>query len=217
MADKPVTHVTPRGVFRYPRLNVADTKFKEGGEYSVQLVLAQEAAEGLMQLVTEAHDDWYKRYAAEKKKAKAAPRKKADYPYIVEIDPETEQETGNVIFKFKMTASGISKKTGRPWSRRPAVFDAKGKPVDLDAVSIWGGSEGKVAFSMFEYESTPQQGAGISLKIEAVQLLKLVEGSTEREANDFGFEEEEGYSEEETTEETTGDADAETGEDTGDF
>jgi len=195
MTEKSGVNVTPRGVFRYPRLNSPDTRFRETGEYHVQLVLAKDDAEDLITLVTEAHDDWYKRYVLEKKQLKANPRKKAPYPFTVEVDPETGLETGNVIFKFKMSASGVSKRTGQVWTRRPVVFDSKGVPINLDKVMIKGGSEGRIAFSFYEYESTPQQGAGVSLKIEAVQILELVTGDGNRSAQDFGFQVEEGYTE----------------------
>lgn len=195
MPDKSTVHVTPRGVFRYPRLNSPDTRFRETGEYHVQLVLSKDDAEELINLITEAHDDWYKRYLLEKKQLKANPRKKAPYPFTVEVDPETGLETGNIIFKFKMSASGVSKRTGKIWTRRPIVFDSKGVPINLDKVMIRGGTEGRIAFSFFEYESTPQQGAGVSLKIEAVQILKLVSGDENKTAQDFGFRIEEGYTE----------------------
>lgn len=195
MAEKAI-HVTPRGVFRFPKLNEPDTKFKEAGEYSVQLVVPQEQAQELITFLTNAHEDWYRRYTAEKKRAKAVPRKKADYPFTFEVDPETGEQTGNVIFRFKMTASGVSKQTGKEWRRRPALFDSKGKPIDPSAVAIWSGSEGKVAYSIYEYESTPQQGVGISLKLEAVQVLKLVTGGNDRNAEEYGFTPEEGGYEE---------------------
>jgi len=82
---------------------------------------------------------------------------------------------------------------------------------------IKGGSEGRIAFSFYEYESTPQQGAGVSLKIEAVQILKLVTGDENRSAQDFGFQIEEGYAMRQAEDDlldhidSDGGADAETG------
>lgn len=219
MAEKSGVHVTPRGVFRYPRLNSPDTRFKAAGEYHVQLVLSRDDAADLIALVTEAHDDWYKRYILEKKQLKATPRKKAPYPFTVEIDPETGLETDNVIFKFRMVASGVSKRTGEAWTRCPIVFDSKGVPINLDKVMIKGGSEGRIAFSFYEYVSTPQQGAGVSLMIEAVQILKLVTGNRNRAAQDFGFQIEEGYTEHQAEDDLLGPIDSDGGTDAepGDF
>ena len=55
---------------------------------------------------------------------------------------------------------------------------------------IWGGSELKVNAALYPYFS-PMNGAGVSLKIKAVQVIALVEGS--EGASRFGFSETNGY------------------------
>jgi len=55
---------------------------------------------------------------------------------------------------------------------------------------IWGGSEIKVNAGLYPYAS-PLYGAGVSLKIRAVQVIALVEGS--EGASRFGFDKTSGY------------------------
>src|SRR2546430_7864611 len=88
-----------------------------------------------------------------------------------------------------MRASGVSNETKQSWQRRHAIFDAKGKPVT--DVNIGAGTEGKVAFTILPFY-TALVGAGVSLRLEAVQIIKLAASSAERTAADYGFTEEEG-------------------------
>ena len=95
------------------------------------------------------------------------------------------------FFKFKMKASGKDKKTGKPWSRKPTIFDAKGKPM-TPVPSIWGGTIGKVSFEVGPYFVQGQAMAGISLSLNAVQIIELRSGGGGT-AESYGFGEEDGY------------------------
>jgi hypothetical protein len=142
--------------------------------------------------------------------------------YYEELDKETEQPTGRVKMKFQADAGGLRKKDKTPWSFRPAAFDAAGKVLPLfynapgkphhgkpipDAPQIWGGTEGKVSFEVGTDMETGEPGyfvdgngmVGLKLKLQAVQILKLVSGG-ERTADQFGFGQEEGYGFEASTE-----------------
>src|SRR5438034_8310492 len=88
--------------------------------------------------------------------------KAADKPYIAVIN-DADEPTDEVVFTFKMRASGIDKETKEPWQRRPALFDAKGKP--LVGEEIGAGSEIKVAFTIAPFY-TSLVGAGVSLRLE---------------------------------------------------
>jgi hypothetical protein len=135
--------------------------------------------------------------------------------FTEEFDKETEQPTGRVKMKFQADAGGVRKKDGTPWSFRPAAFDAKGAPMRLffnkpgtplhgkpmlDAPQIWGGTEGKVSYEIGVDQESGQPGyfiegtgmAGLKMKLQAVQILKLVSGG-ERTADQYGFGAEEGY------------------------
>ena len=103
--------------------------------------------------------------------------KTANPPYAQELG-EDGQPTGNVIFKFKSKAA-----------YKPAIFDAKGKPM-MES-NIWGGSEIRVNSTIGAYY-VATVGVGVALRIRAVQVIRLVEGSADG-ATRFGFEETAGY------------------------
>jgi ssDNA-binding protein len=185
--------VTPKGVAVYPRVaGKPDTKFNDAGVWSIKLRLEGKDADKLKKEIDAGiKASLEEARKKEKNPVKAKKIKPADAPY-------QEDEDGSTLFNFKMTASGISKKTEKPWTRKPAVFDAKGKPLSED-IRIGAGSVVKVSFEMSPFY-TALIGAGVSLRLEGVQVIELVEytGGT---ATSYGFEEEEGFS-------GAGDADA---------
>lgn len=193
MADKRPknpAYTTPKGLFKFPRLGEPDTKFKPDGEYSVNVVLSKDDA---AELVGVAETSAAKVLAEAKKNAKnPAEAKKWETKYLPykQVEDDQGNETGQVEFKFTMKASGVSKKTGKPWTRKPGVFDSKGKP--MDGSKVWGGSIGKVNFEVQPYAATPQTGASVKFALNAVQVIELKQGMA-RDASAYGFSEEEGY------------------------
>ena len=71
---------------------------------------------------------------------------------------------------------------------KPAIFDSKGT-VMIES-NIWAGSEIRVNGSIAPYY-TSMIGAGVALRLRAVQVIQYVEGS--QGADRFGFEEEAGF------------------------
>lgn len=207
------TEVTPKGVFVYPCLNRPDTKFDDAGVYSVKLKLDADAATPLKTRFDELIEAQVKKVqdelAAEGKKKKV---KCADTPYY------EDEETGEVTFNFKMKASG-KRKDKTTFTQKPGLKSSVADPVtkqpkDIpEDVIIGGGSEGKVAFSFSPFY-VPALGAGVSLRLKAVQVFKLVEPSYS-----YGFEAEECEEESEgaDTDDAPFDGDTDTGSDDGDF
>lgn len=201
MAEKKAkrpSFTTPKGTFKFPRLNEPDTKFNSAGEFSVKLVLSKDEAQPLIDKLKPLHDaankagkDAFKAMdAAAKKKAEKAGKKYTLNGFYTEEVDEDGEETGNIEFNFKRTASGTVKKTGKAWSVKSIpMFDAKGKVIK---VNPWGGTVGKVSFSVSEYFIPGTLAAGIKLGLEGVQILELVEGG-QKSAKSLGFGEEEGY------------------------
>lgn len=229
--------MTPRGTFVFPKLSEPDYGTKEypkpDGEYSLKFrmtqadadeFLAQKFKDGdrmvsLQDLYDEAIQDGERQFA----ELKVETRKKlkeltADELYTVLYDKVTEEPTGEVEFKFKMKASGEFKKgpkAGQKWHRQPDLFDAKGRKIGK-GVNIWGGSEGKVAFSVRPYFVAGQGSAGLSRMLNAVQVIELVtNGSRSADSYGFGAEDGFGYDPEDYAEEGTAaakaDADTSTG------
>lgn len=168
--------VTPRGVFVYPCLTKPDTKYNPEGVYSVKLRLPAEVAQPLVDEVVAAID-------AKVEEVKASGKVKGR---IKRVDPSyvVDEETGDVTFNFKMKASG-KRKDGTTFTQKPTLKKHDLTDVGPD-VRIWGGSEGKVAFEMVPFY-TGGLGAGVSLRLKGVQVLKLVTGG-----GDCGFTAEEG-------------------------
>ena len=197
-SNKKEIKITPAGVALYPKLNEPDTKFKAEGQYSVKLRLSAEDAQELIEEIDSLADAAFEEALAEAKNEREKKKiKRADPAYSAEED-EDGNETGNFLFNFKMAASGVSKKTGKEWTRTCPVFDAKRKPIDLKTVQIGGGSVVKVAYVLSPFSTAI--GVGVSLRLEAVQVLELHEWGN-KDASAFGFGDEEGF---EVEEENTG-------------
>jgi len=174
MAQQPITFTTPQGIAQYPWLSKPDTKFSEEGDYKVNLILPKVEAIPLLKQINEVFAE---NVDKETKKAKGKDIKKASPPYFEELD-DAGQPTGNVILKFKSKAA-----------YKPAIFDAKGIPM-IDS-NIWGGSELKINGSIAPYY-TSLIGAGVALRLRAVQVIQYVEGGS-GSADRFGFEAVAGY------------------------
>jgi hypothetical protein len=193
--NKREVKISPAGQALWPKLTEPDTKFKTEGEYSVKLLVSEAEArefitlcdavrERAVEMCVEALQAKHPKLTAAKAKEKTV---LYEHPVKPEEDPETGLETGNYTVNFKMTASGANKKTGKPWSRRPVLFDAKKRPIDPGSIEIWNGSRLKVAYSPSPWHN-PKNECGCSLKLEAVQVLELVNGGN----RDYDFGEEEG-------------------------
>jgi hypothetical protein len=109
--------------------------------------------------------------------------------YNNEVDKEGE-ETGKVEFNFKMpakvTAVPRARILGRCTSFKPALFEAKGERHSASLVSAAEPSR-RCAFEFWPYFSATDKKAGITRRLTAVQIIKLVEWSSDRDASDFGF------------------------------
>ena len=174
MSDIPIK-VSVAGEAIYPHLMKPDVRFNEYGEFKVTLKIGKQDASAMVKLFDQACED---SLASAEKEAKGKKIKSAPIPYKLEGD--------HVFFKFKMRASGTNKKTNEKFSQRPALFDAKKNPIPASQ-NIWGGSLMKVAYQLIPYNS-PAIGAGVSARLKAAQIIKLVEGKDQNV-----FKEEDGF------------------------
>lgn len=197
--QKKPTFVTPKGVLRYPRLTKPDygtEKFpKPDGEYNCQLILDEADAAKLIAKVEDLHREAIREAEERFATLKPAQKKKLGSVTINEIgeaeyDKDTEEETGRRIFKFKAKASGVSRKTGKKWSRNLPLFDGFGRPIK-GTLDIGGGSIAKLNFTVGSYFVEGSGAAGITFYLEAAQIIEL-RTFGERSADQYGFGEEEG-------------------------
>ncbi|WOZ55641.1 single-stranded DNA-binding protein [Roseobacter phage CRP-118] len=171
----------PLGRAIYPALKHADTKFHDLGIYKCNVSVPLKEATSTMEKLTEIH----KRHTGK------APTKAENTMWKMEVDEETGEETGNVV--FKCSVKNVRRRDGELWDRRPKQFDAKMNPVDLNP---YGGTELYVSASIYEWSAGGKKG--VSLQPLAVQIINLVEGGAGSGEN-FGFQKQDGF-EGETTE-----------------
>jgi hypothetical protein len=195
--------ITPAGVAVWPRLTEPDYKYKKAeGEFSVKVRLSAADSQPLIDRIEELIAE--KRSAVEselkelmndpKKKAKAAVALRelemAGKPYKSAVDDEGN-ETGEFEFNVKMAHKVTNQKTQKINLLFPLLFDAKRNKLP-SSVQIWGGSIVKVA-GQYKPFYTAALGVGVSLRLNAVQVIKLVSAGSARNASSFGFGEEEGF------------------------
>lgn len=203
--EKAPEYRTPRGTLKWPKLAEADYGTKDypkpDGEFSTKFLLPKDAPEtkAFLKLLDPLHKAAITAAEEEFKTLKPETRKKlkkvsVNGLYTELLDPETEEPTGEIEFKFAMAASGERKKgpkAGTRWNRKCVMFDAKGKPI-VKIKSVYGGTEAKVSFEARPYFIKGTGAAGLKLALNAVQILKLVAGGS-KSAKEYGFEEEEGF------------------------
>jgi hypothetical protein len=162
--------VTPRGTAVYPWLNRPDTKFSPDGDFKVTLKVGAEEAAPLIEKLDEALAKY------QEQQAKADPkigRYSTITPYEEEMDDQGNL-TGNYLFKFKQKAV-INTKDGRTIDMKVALVDASRTPT---TVNVGGGSEIKIAATVFPYAMNTTKSVGLSLRPSAVQILSLVSGQS---------------------------------------
>ena len=168
---------TPIGTFMWPRLNEpVPNKFSGDIQYECSLSVPKDKAKQLVAQLTELFEENLKLSAKDMKK----PVKAAAKPWSDETDKDGNL-TGNIIFRARRRAKGVSKTTGKPWEYKVKLFDASGKPL-VDK-SVGGGSTGRLVLQVRGYCIRGE--AGISLALQAAQVINCVAGKNS--AKDFGF------------------------------
>lgn len=189
--------VTPKGTAIWPKLNAPDTKYNADGVYEVKLAFdagtdLSAIKNKVQQQIDRKYDEMVEQLEADGKGglAKKLAKRPLDDHFKAEEDEQTGDETGRVIIKAKMKASGVSKKTGKRWERKPDIVDAKGNKL-RNVPSIGGGTEMKLCVELAPYYAPNDKVIGVSFRLAAVQIIKLVSFG-ERSAGDYGFGAEEG-------------------------
>ena len=179
--------VSPAGIAVWPYLNSPDTKFDNGGagEYKVSVKLTEAAAQPVIDKLQKILDQYQAEEISQNPKVKQfTPR----LPIEEEVDDQGNL-TGNWLLKVKQkaqitTANGIV-------DMKVALFDAKRRPTNAE---IGGGSTLKVATTIVPYTMPSNKSVGISLRLNAVQVINLVEGG--KDGDGSMFDEEDGFTDE---------------------
>lgn len=173
---KKYTRLTsPLGTAIYPRLTQPDTKFDKDGVYSVDLELDPQAKETkeFIATIKKVADEAYSSTCESKGGKKL---KRADVPI-------KETEEGNIRIKFKLKSKAGNEE--KSWNQKPMLFDSMGKAIDSPP-NIGSGSRIKVAFEVVPF-FTAMVGAGVSLRLKAVQIVELREYTPGGNFDAYGF------------------------------
>jgi hypothetical protein len=202
MADKKQKNpslITPPLMLKWPRLGAPDTKFNKNGEYSTKALGDPNDAkvQAFLKKLDKAVDD---AVVAMKEQHPKFKKSMIRVPaYNNDVDKEGE-ETGKVEFNFKMPAKVVagpkSKNPGAVYEFRPALFKANGDPLPL-STRVGGGTIAQVSFEFWPYFSATDKKAGITRRLTAIRIIKLVEWSSDRDASDYGFDLEDEFAESE--------------------
>lgn len=176
--------VSPRGTAMFPRLNTPEIPPYEGYDgpplYSVTLRVPDEDAADLRQKIDDLFDENLAGWKEEKgaRKVKAADTRGYEPEYARDDEGnETDELTGFTLFKFKLPSVVTSRKTGKSYDLKPALYDAKGHPMTEE---ITGGSTIKVKLEARGWYMGGTKMAGVKLSVDAVQVLKLAQGGGSR-------------------------------------
>ena len=188
--------LTPKGSFKFPKLNTPDT-YKGDTKYKNTLLVEPDAPEvqAWIEKLTRIRDEEVERVKQELiDGGKPGLAKKVTTREVYHMDTDKEgEETGLLAFHAAMKAEVKDKKTGQLKQLRPKFFDAKGKLIKK-VPDIWGGTIGRMGVDI-RGSKRPADGAiGVTLYLDAVFILDLKSGGG-RDASSYGFQgEDDGYS-----------------------
>lgn len=145
----------------------------ERGKYKINLTVQTDEAQGLIDKIVKIYTaDYAKRVSEHKKNPPQLQRgRKPRTPYQGDL-PVIDNGDGTVTLKF--AAWSWYEREGEMIPSPLRVVDANGEPI-VDVPKIWGGSEGKVRFSIVPYGWGPISGASVKLQLEGFMLTKLAE------------------------------------------
>lgn len=181
---------TPVGIALWVCINKPSTKFKPEGEYSVTLALPADVATAMQADFKKLADEAFAGYLNDEKDAK----KKALLAKYTVVVPGSEdlndagEPTGRVAFKFKQVAV-IKPKDPKKEAFEPkiGIFDGTNSPIP-SGVLVGKGSEMKIAYEAVPYAMASKKEVGVTLRLKAVQVIKLVKYGGAQNASDYGFE-----------------------------
>jgi len=189
--EKKKSPITPARPCIYAFLKQPDTRWKKTGEYKVSLVFDQDD-----EFIAKVEAKAKKEFKLAKENMKPDLAKLAEYNSPVKPELDTEKnETGNVILAFKSNAQYQDKKTEEIVQVVMKVFDAQGNRIK-NLPNIGNGSKLAISFNpvssviVSEHKKLGTEvNCYLSLWMNAVQLLELVEFNPDGTSYGFGKEE----------------------------
>lgn len=180
-STKPEQFITPKGKALWPSLRAPEQFEGQDVGYTIKMMFTKEDTEKFEAFLSE-------QLEAAKASKDFEGKRWGKEPSL----GRGETKEGDVYFKFKMKNSYVSKKTKEVITRHVPIFDAKGKPLPKN-IDVGNGSTCKVAYSIYPFYKSSKL-YGLSLRLNAVQVLNLVERGEAGTSESYGFGQEEGYS-----------------------
>lgn len=183
---KRTRYTTPVGVAKWPHITKPDYKFKDAGEYHTKLRIGKEDfEENLKGTIDEIYEDAIKRAKADNAKNKKKPPKVLDTPYYL------DEETNEYEVSFKAKYSWVDKVTKEVKTRAIPIFNSAGAIIKSPNLKVGNGTTMRVSFVIDPFHTA--LGVGVSLKLEAVKILNLVEYGASADSYGFGEDESDSY------------------------
>ena len=181
------TGVTPKGSLLFPHIYEPETYEGKDVGFTVNIKFDQKETDALIAVIDE-----------ELEKAKHSIKLKPGQKWSAEpFLGYKEDKDGDIVFKFKAN-SHYQTKSGEIHKVTIPVFDAHGTPIK-DPLNIGNGTIAKVAYTLVPYWISKVVN-GIKVPLDAVQIIDLKEYG-QKDAHEFGFDSEEGFSAPEEMEE----------------
>lgn len=157
------TMVTPKGTAMWAHLDKPEEFNGSIVGYTITFVPSKEDADKLISQLEEVLED------AKQNDERFKGRKWAAEPLM----GYKEDADGNIVFKFKQKVSYVDKQ-GQTHKLGVRIFDSIGNPIDPKKTIIGNGSIVRVAFVPVPFNVNKNIN-GLSMKLRAVQVLKLEE------------------------------------------
>lgn len=173
--------VSPAGSALWTKVITPDTQFDRNGSYETSLVL--DPADEKTSIFLNSLE------ALSAQAVKEVKENLGDKGNTLKVFPITKDEltkdgepTGNIVIKAKLKAKDYEFK-----DQKVDVYDVRGRKEDNWSTDIGNGSTIKIGAFAFPYYMAKDNVVGISLKLNKIQVIELVEYE-----NDGGFGDESG-------------------------
>ncbi len=160
-------HVSPRLRFDYPWVNRPDTAYNADGLFHVDGVGKGPQVDKMKGLIDGAVEKAFAEHVAELKPAEA--KKWTKYLPYEAVTDDAGNETGDTKFAFKQNAK-IKLTDGSVKDVTIEIRDSQDQVVD---VNVFGGTEGRIMYTMRPIVMTSARQVGIRLDFFKVQIIKL--------------------------------------------
>lgn len=194
MAKKPfavkgINVTSPKGKAAWCKIKEPDYEYDDKGTLSTKLVVHPDDP-GVAEFIEKLEELRDIALAETKETLGAKGNKYQPYPVFTMEEDQDGEETGNIVFNFKMKA--VEERAEKGWQHTITVVDAKRQRVkDEDVPLVGNGSIIRCVAYANPYSSPKDKVVGISLIWSKMQLIELVEYDG---AGADDFEDEDGFS-----------------------